>query len=188
MDNPHPWAETLPLLYEHLWARLIRGVHDRHAPARHPVLATVSAQGVPQARTLVLRGADKPAATLTFYTDLHSAKVEELRTSPLAALHVWDASAHLQTRIEASVTLLTGDDVSDIWQRLPEHSRLAYSSGPAPGTPIDDSLVYSKTPDQSAFAVLRLDIQAIDALHLGPDHRRARFSRADDWAGQWLVP
>ncbi|WP_235937006.1 hypothetical protein [Vreelandella azerica] len=45
MDNPHPWAETLPLLYEHLWARLIRGVHDRHAPARHPVLATVSAQG-----------------------------------------------------------------------------------------------------------------------------------------------
>ncbi|WP_328731185.1 pyridoxamine 5'-phosphate oxidase family protein [Vreelandella azerica] len=136
----------------------------------------------------MLRGADKSAATLTFYTDLHSAKVEELRASPLAALHVWDASAHLQTRIEASVTLLTGDDVSDIWQRLPEHSRLAYSSGPAPGTPIDDSLVYSKTTDQSAFAVLRLDIQAIDALHLGPDHRRARFSRADDWAGQWLVP
>ncbi|MFP3387127.1 pyridoxamine 5'-phosphate oxidase family protein, partial [Tritonibacter sp. SIMBA_163] len=54
---------------------MIRGVHDRHAPARHPTLATVSPAGMPQARTVVLRGADKQAATLTLYTDVHSDKV-----------------------------------------------------------------------------------------------------------------
>lgn len=188
MHNPHPWAETLPQLYDHLWARLIRGVHDRHAPARHPVLATVNAQGVPQARTVVLREADKQAASLTFYTDLHSAKISELIATPKASLHIWDASAHLQTRIHADVSILSGDDVRERWKNVPERSRSAYSAGPAPGQPIADSLAYTKTPDQAAFAVLHLDIQSIDALHLGPDHRRAHFSRADHWAGQWLVP
>ncbi|MGS2742488.1 pyridoxamine 5'-phosphate oxidase family protein [Halomonas sp. LS-001] len=188
MHNPHPWAEELPRLHEHLWSRLIRGVHDRHAPARHPVLATVSSQGEPQARTVVLREADKQAATLTFYTDLHSAKVLELTNTPKASLHIWDASAHLQTRIQADVSILSGDDVRERWKKVPEHSRSAYSTGSAPGQPIADSLAYTKTPDPAAFAVLHLKVQAIDALHLGSYHRRARFQRIDDWAGQWLVP
>ncbi|MCA1773353.1 MAG: pyridoxamine 5'-phosphate oxidase family protein [Halomonas sp.] len=188
MSNPHPWAADLGLLHDHIWSRLIRGVHDRHAPTRHPTLATVSANGMPQARTVVLRDADKQAATLTLYTDLHSAKVTELRANLLAELHVWDPSAHLQIRLAAEVTILEGAEVAERWQRLPEHSRSAYSSGLAPGKPIADSLAYAKTPDQTAFGVLRLDIQTIDALHLGPDHRRAGFSRADHWEGQWRVP
>ena len=53
--NPHPWSEQLDTLHTHAWHRLIRGVHDRHAPARHPTLATVSPDGMPQARTAVLR-------------------------------------------------------------------------------------------------------------------------------------
>lgn len=188
MQPRHPWAETLPQLHDHLWSRLIRGVHDRHAPARHPTLATVSPSGMPQARTVVLRGADKQAATLTLYTDVHSDKVKALHTTPVAALHVWDATAHLQTRIEANVTVLTGDAAHEHWKRVPEHSRSAYSCGPAPGEPITDALAYTKTPDQQAFAVLLLQVNTIDALHLGPKHRRALFTREDGWAGQWVVP
>ncbi|RUR34138.1 pyridoxamine 5'-phosphate oxidase family protein [Vreelandella nanhaiensis] len=186
--SSHPWAEKLPLLYDHLWARLIQGVGDRHTPARHPTLVTVSENGMPQARTVVLRGADKQAATLAIYTDIHSEKVNALSATPVAALHVWDAGEQLQIRIKANVTILTGESVSEQWQRLPEHTRSAYSSSPAPGEPIADSLAYTKTPDKSAFAVLWLDIQAIEALHLGQCHRRAAFKRTDNWAGQWLVP
>lgn len=40
--DPHPWAQQLGTLYYHAWQRLVRGVHDRYAPARHPTLATVS--------------------------------------------------------------------------------------------------------------------------------------------------
>lgn len=186
--SEHPWAEELPLLYDHLWARLTQGVSDRHTPARYPTLATVSKNGMPQARTVVLRDVDKQAATLAVYTDIHSEKVNALRATPVAALHVWDASERLQIRIEAKVTILTGEAVSEQWQCLPENARNAYSSGLAPGEPIADSIAYTKTQNENAFAVLYLEVQTIEALHLVQHHRRAVFKRADNWAGQWLVP
>ena len=185
--DPFAWAQSLDTLFDQVWTRLSRGVHDRHAPARHPTLATV-AQGQPQARTVVLRAANKAEGSLHVYTDLHSAKVAELRTTPCAALHVWDSSAHLQTRIAASVTIMTGPDVAGLWDKVPDHARAAYGSTPSPGAPVQSALDYTKTPDADSFAVLHLTIDSIDVVHLGPNHRRARFSRADGWAGQWLAP
>ncbi len=184
----HPWAIDLSQLYAEVWTRLTRGVHDRHAPARHPALATVTPEGRPQARTVVLRAADKSAGTLDIHTDLRSAKVGELRATPFAALHVWDSSAHLQLRLEARVTILTGQDVAAIWAGVPDASRLSYGTSPAPGQPIAQALAYTKVPDPSCFAALRLNVSTIDALHLGPNHRRARFDRIDGWAGEWLSP
>jgi len=186
--DPHPWARALDTLYAHSWTRLLRGVHDRRAPARHPTLATLGSDGMPQARTVVLRDADKQAGTLVFYTDVHSAKVAELTAHPLATVHVWDASAHLQLRLETAATLLTGAEAAAHWARVPDAARHAYSRTGAPGQPIADALAYTKTPDASAFAVLRLTVQAMDVLHLGSEHRRARFERADAWRGEWRVP
>ena len=34
--DPHPWAKEFSTLYDHAWHRLIRGVHDGHAPAHKP--------------------------------------------------------------------------------------------------------------------------------------------------------
>lgn len=184
----HGWALELDGLRAQVWARLVRGVGDRHAAARHPVFATVAPDGTPEARTVVLRAADPLAATLDVHTDLRSAKVTALRLNPLAALHVWDDTAHLQTRITASVAVLSGEAVSALWLRVPETSQAAYGTMPAPGTAITAPLDYSKMPDPAAFAVLRCTVLAIDAVHLGPNHRRARFDRADDWRGQWLAP
>ncbi len=186
--DPHRWAQTLDELYGQLWAGLTRGVHDRHAAARHPTLATLSPLGWPQARTVVLRAADKAAGTLDIHTDLRSAKVADLRATPRATLHIWDSDAHLQIRLEADVAILSGADTAATWERVPPPSRMAYGSTPPPGQPVPDALDYQKTPDPVAFAILHLTVQAIDALHLGPDHRRARFSRAQGWSGQWLAP
>ena len=187
-SDPHAWARDLSTLHAEVWRRLVRGVHDRRAPARHPTLATVSPDGRPQARTVVLRAADKPTGTLDVHTDLESAKVRDLQTTPFAALHVWDSSAHLQMRLDASVTVLTGRDVSDIWESIPEQSRRSYGGTPEPGQPVAQALDYTKAPDPACFALLRLELMTIDALHLGPSHRRARFDRVDDWAGEWLAP
>lgn len=187
-SDPHPWACDLAGLHAEAWLRLTRGVHDRHAPARHPTLATVSSDGRPQARTVVLRAADKATGTLDIHTDLRSAKVADLRTTPFAALHVWDSSAHLQLRLEAQVTLLTGQDVAAIWDAVPAVPRLSYGSDPAPGQPIARALDYTKAADPASFAVLRLEILTVDALHLGPNHRRARFDRKTGWEGVWLAP
>lgn len=184
----HGWASELDSLLAQVWARLVCGVGNRHASARHPVFATVAPDGTPEARTVVLRAADPQAATLEVHTDLRSAKVTALRLNPLAALHVWDETAQLQTRITASVEVLSAEAVSGLWLRVPETSQSAYGTMPAPGTAITASLAYSKTPDPAAFAVLHCTVFAIDVVHLGRNHRRARFDRADDWRGQWLAP
>ena len=184
----HPWAADLSDLYAQVWARLVRGVRDRRAPARHPTLATVTPDGKPQARTVVLRAADKGTGTLDIHTHLLSSKVAALRATPFAALHVWDAAAHLQMRLESTVTILIGADVAATWAGLPDASRQSYGSLPAPGQPIAQALDYAKRADPASFAVLRLTVQTIDALHLGPLHRRARFDRSVGWTGTWLAP
>jgi len=186
--NPHPWAANLDTLYAQVWARLVRGVGDRHAPARHPTFATVSKDGLPEVRTVVLRAADPVAGTLDIHTDLASDKVASLRHSPRASLHIWDASAHLQSRIEVEVVILTGPQVAEIWARVPDPSRQSYGTVPTPGVPIADALGYEKKPNPASFAVLRCTVRGVDAVHLGPNHRRARFERGDGWAGQWLAP
>lgn len=186
--DPHPWAADLAGLHAQVWTQFTRGLRDRDAPTRHPTLATVTADGLPQARTVVLRAADRRAGSLEFHTDIHSAKVTELRATPFVALHVWDSAAQLQMRLEGDVTILSGDDVAKIWARVPAPARLAYGCTPAPGKPIADGLSYTKKSDPAAFSVLRLRILAMDIVHLGRDHRRARFTRANNWAGQWLAP
>lgn len=184
----HPWANTLDALHAQVWARLARGVRDRRTASRHPTLATVTPEGMPRARTVVLRAVDKASGVLQIHTDLHSAKVGDLRATPWAALHIWDSSAHLQIRLAARVAIVSGPDAAAIWTAIPEPARSAYGSSPEPGSPVPDALAYQKTPNLAAFAVLHLEVQAMDILHLGPDHRRAQFLRADGWAGQWLAP
>ena len=184
----HSWVTELSTLYQHVWQLLVRGVKDRRAAARNPTLATVAPSGMPQARTVVLRAADQAGAMLEVHTDIRSAKISELRTNRFAALHIWDASAHLQTRLETEVTILSGADVEAMWLRVPDAARISYGGLPKTGAPIATSLSYTKTPDRDAFAVLQMRILAMDIVHLGPEHRRARFERGDGWAGQWLAP
>ena len=186
--DPHPWAHALDTLHDHAWQRLIRGVHDRHAPARHPTLATVSPDGWPQARTVVLRAADRAHRTLEIHTHLQSPKILDLQAVPRAALHVWDSGSRLQIRIQADVVISQGVEVETRWAKVPEQSREAYSRSERPGQPIPSALAYQPQPDLSAFAVLHLHIRAMDLLHLGKRHQRALFSPNNGWAGQWLAP
>ena len=182
------WFQTLAGLYDQLWDTLVQGVVDSGHPARHPTLATVSPDGWPEARTVVLRGADQIAGTISVFTDLHSAKVDSLRKTPRAALHIWDASNRLQLRLSCVVQIQQGPDVAHIWAQVPDHSRQSYGVTPAPGRPIASALAYAKSPDPATFAVLHCTVAHIDAVHLGTHHRRARFRRDADWQGEWLVP
>jgi pyridoxamine 5'-phosphate oxidase len=182
------WFETLEGLNDQLWDTLVQGVVDSSHPARHPTFATVSPDGWPEARTVVLRGADQIAGMISVFTDLQSAKVDSLRRTPRAALHIWDAANRLQLRLSCMVKIQHGPDITHIWAQVPEQSRHSYGVTPAPGRPIAGDLDYVKSPDPASFAVLDCTVITIDAVHLGPDHRRARFRRDADWQGEWLVP
>ena len=182
------WFETLPTLLDRVWQTLSRGVADANHPARLPTFATLSPDGWPEARTVVLRAADRTAGTLEIHTDLYSGKIDSLRRTPRAALHVWIPKQDLQIRIQAEVTIAQGEAVQATWQRVPDPSRQSYGVTPPPGTPIPDALDYEKSPDPASFAVLTCRAARIDAVHLGERHRRAAWSRDDDWRGCWLSP
>lgn len=182
------WFETLEGIDTRVWQTLARGVADRRSAARHPTLATVSPDGWPEARTVVLRAADITGRSFDIHTDAFSSKVQSLRERPRAALHVWDEKQELQLRLQADVTILTGDSVADLWKNVPDKSRQAYGTAPAPGTALDHALAYTKPADPAAFAVLRCHVIAVDAVHLGAEHRRAFFTRDSDWVGEWLAP
>lgn len=182
------WFETTDGLFGRMWQTLAMGVADPNAPARHPTFATVGPAGWPEARTVVLRAVDARARSFDIHTDLKSAKVASLRATKHAALHVWDVSARLQIRLSATVTILTGPEVAAIWARVPDPSRQSYGVTPPPATPIPDALSYVKQPDPATFAVLNCAITAVDLVHLGAHHRRARFGPDTGWQGQWLAP
>lgn len=182
------WFETLDGLHDKLWQCLGRGVADGKSPARRPTFATVGTDGWPEARTVVLRHADREAALVEVHTDIHSDKIASLRHNPRGALHVWQQNLRLQIRLQADVEIRTGKEVAAIWADVPNPSRQSYGITPAPGTPIPQALDYVKDPDQATFAVLTCHIQKIDLVHLGDDHRRATYARASGWAGQWLAP
>ena len=184
MSDPNDLADFLTLG----WQRLTRGVADRRAPARHPVLATVSPGGFPEARTVVLRAANRAAGTLEVHTDGGSSKMASLKTLPHAQFHVWDKKPKLQLRISTEVTMQSGPSVSDRWQDVPDGSRIAYGAAPIPGTPIAHAHAYEKLASKDWFTVLTCRITTIELMQLSDVHRRAVFSADNDWAGQWIVP
>jgi len=184
MSDPSDLAAFL----DHAWQRLSRGVADRRAAARHPVFATVSPDGWPEARTVVLRAADREAAAVEVHTDASSAKVAALTHTPRAQLHIWDDKPRLQIRLCARVEILQGDTVADHWARVPDMSRAAYGKSPPRGAPIPAPFDYREDRAQAAFTVLRCHLERVDLVELGEAHRRAAYRKVDGWAGQWVVP
>ncbi|MEL6685597.1 MAG: pyridoxamine 5'-phosphate oxidase family protein [Pseudomonadota bacterium] len=182
------WFETSEGILAKVWGTLGRGVADAKHPARRPTFATVSPGGWPEARTVVLRSADREAGVVTIHTDLFSDKIKSLQAEPRAALHVWDAKQDLQIRLQAEGSISSGAKTRALWDKIPDHARQSYGVTPPPGTLIETALDYVKTPDPDTFAVLTCTVMTIDAVHLGADHRRVSYSRARHWQGQWLSP
>lgn len=182
------WFETTEGIWESLWRTLERGVADAAHPARRPTFATVSPEGWPEARTVVLRTADRGACAMTVHTDLYSDKIKSLKSTPRAALHIWDAEQDMQIRVQAEVSIESGPATRALWDRIPDHAQQSYGVTPPPGTVIATALDYVKDPDPDTFAVLTCTVMSIDAVHLGQQHRRVRFSRHSHWQGQWLSP
>ena len=184
MSDPNDLTAFLDAAWQHLQ----RGVADSRSPARYPTFATVSPDGVPEARTVALRKASRSQAMVEVHTDIVTPRVAALRAHPRAALHIWLPRADLQIRLTTTVEILTGDAVAADWARVPPASRVSYGTVPDPGLPIDHVHAYDKPEVQHRFAVLRCSIDHIDLVELGDKHRRAAFVRRDHWAGTWCAP
>ncbi|WP_299551197.1 pyridoxamine 5'-phosphate oxidase family protein [uncultured Tateyamaria sp.] len=170
------------------WRHLQQGVADSQSPARYPTFATVSPEGLPEARTVALRHAAQAEAVVEVHTDILTPKVKALKASPRAAIHVWIPRSQVQIRLTTTAEILTGKAAEDAWVQVPPTSRVSYGTMPDPGTPIKEVFGYKKPPVRDRFAVLHCRVDHIDLVHLGERHRRAEYVRSDGWRGTWLAP
>jgi pyridoxamine 5'-phosphate oxidase len=86
------------------------------------ILATVSADGQPSARTVLLRGLDDTG--FVFYTNYDSRKGRELAENPRAALVFYWPELQRQVRIEGTVERISPEESDQYWQTRPRDSQL----------------------------------------------------------------
>ncbi len=170
------------------WGQISRGKADKKSPARHPTFVTSSADGFPNARTLVMRRSDRKNNQIEFHTDTASSKMLVLEENPRAGIHIWLPKVQLQIQIEVVVEVNVGDIIIPNWKNVPTSSRTAYGTIPSPGTVIGSSHAYDYAPDHKRFAVLVCHIQSIQLLLLGAKHTRAYYKNTTNWQGEWLSP
>jgi pyridoxamine 5'-phosphate oxidase len=184
MSAPPHITETE--LVRRVWTELQRATVDRHHEWRTPVLATVDPQGVPQARTVVLRSADAGSGQLVFFTDSRSPKVAELQANPAAALVFWSRRLQWQLRVGVRAVVQTeGPQVDAAWARVSQSAAAGdYLSSQAPGSALQPAT--ATVSEQHHLAVIAAQVEELDWLELSREgHRRARVLGSEV---QWLVP
>ncbi|MEM8664129.1 MAG: pyridoxamine 5'-phosphate oxidase, partial [Pseudomonadota bacterium] len=138
-------------------------INDPHAMT----LATVDASGMPDARTVLMKGND--ARGFVFYTNTTSAKGEELAQNPAAALLFHWKSLGRQVRVRGPVSLVDAAEADAYFASRPRGSQIgAWAS------------------DQSRPATDRAELQR------RVDEREAEFAgtvpRPPHWTGYRVSP
>ena len=188
-------------LAEESWSRLWAGSDDPAHPMRLVVLATVDADGAPDARTMVLRGADRRLGKIWFYTDRRSEKIDHLRASGAVCVVAYDPADRIQLRLRGTATLyLTGTQADLHWRHVSLALKALFASSDPPGRPmlqpdprlagIQQSLdAVGEAGARANFAVIEVRVKAIEWLQVRDnEQRRAVLHAATGWAAQPLVP
>ena len=180
------------------WSLIKEGVRDRRSSFHLPTVASISSDGLPTMRTVVLRGVDVTNRVLRFHTDSRSAKFSELSSHPRIALHFYDASIKTQIRLDATAKLHFEDPLAvAAWEASRPFSRLCYAADIGPGVEVASppaAPTLNDTETDSGFGNFCLVIAVVhhlEWLHLAAaGHQRAAFN----WFGEsppsarWLAP
>lgn len=169
-----PW---LPLLQSH--------ISDSDPLTNYAQLATLTTEGRPSVRTVVVREAS--AAGLKICTDMRSAKIEGLRRCEWAELCWYFTNPRIQFRITGTLHISGGNDdnnnmVQDMWNTLSSNAKRSFFA-PAPGSRRDKeeqikndndnnnrSIDLYEMPD--SFALLMLKPTKVDLVDLRKAERR----------------
>lgn len=155
-------------------------------------VASVSPEGLPEVRTVVLRGLADDGGPW-FVSDRRSAKFRALERRPTLELCLWWAPGGVQWRLRGRARVHRNDALaSRSWDALPEATRALFFS-PPPGldlADVDRSLV--RGPGAAAppdFAVVAMEPERCERLLLGPPLARTSWTRASStWRQRELVP
>lgn len=166
------------------------------------VLATVDADGLPNARTVLLKGRDRRG--FVFYTNFESAKGRELAAQPKAALLFHWKSLRRQIRIRGPVTPVSDAEADAYFATRPRGSQIGAWSSDQSRPAADRALLQSRIAEREAefpgdvprpphWSGLRITPSAIEFWQDGEFrlHDRFTYTRAADdgpWSVQRLFP
>ncbi len=131
-------------------------------------VATIGADGVPDARIVLVRAAD--AAGIVFYTNYEGAKSRQLDARPVAAAVFSWLDLHRQVRFRARVERVSSTASDAYFASRPRASQLGAWASPQSEVIADRSLLDER-------------IERYDA-----EFRDADVPRPDNWGGWRLVP
>ena len=166
-------------------------------------LATVDASGLPDVRMVLLKGVDTRG--FVFYTNLESAKGEELASNPKAALCLHWKSLERQVRIRGPVVAVSAEEADAYFASRPKDSQIgAWASRQS--RPLEGRFALEKEvarfaakyalasvprpPHWSGFRVQPLQIEFWRARPFRL-HERLRYSREtlnSPWVTERLFP
>lgn len=98
---------------------------ELHAEPSAITLATVDADGLPDARIVLARGLSPHG--LTVYSDSTSEKANQLGHRPVAAVVAYWPAMHRQLRFRGTVTTVAADEADEYFQKRPRRSQIAAS-------------------------------------------------------------
>jgi len=161
-------------------------------------VATVSPDGLPEVRTVVLRGLTE-AGEPYFHTDARSAKCRALAAGSKLELHAWWDGTREQFRLRCPAQLIgEGEGKWDglrqkLWKDQGAEGRRLFLRG-VPGAPLAtptefvDSVEDRATPPEH-FVLVLLSPTHVDYLKLDEPHERRIWRlEAGTWRGGAVIP
>lgn len=189
LNTPSTDHDQLDQIESRLWDELATATSTRGHPWRTCTLATVTPDGLPDARTVVLRELDRAGRELVFFTDARSPKVLQIERQPQGLLVLWSAELGWQLRLAVLMSVeTTGLAVSSRWARLQmKPAAQDYLSPLPPGSSLPHPAAVPELGKRVHFAVVTARVTMMDWLDLHPDgHRRAGFPAVGP--AVWLQP
>ncbi|MFN3200483.1 MAG: pyridoxamine 5'-phosphate oxidase family protein [Bradymonadia bacterium] len=169
-----------------LWAQeLLTHLDPADPSTRFTQLATITPEGRPQVRTMVIREVRPESGQLLFNTDNRTEKAQQLLVNPQAELCWYFVKPWLQFRLQGTIELhgpdSTIEDVHQAWANISPNMRQSFFWGaprspktqypPTPPSDLSTPAEHFRIGVLTVTHVIRLDLQT-------QPHTRTQYTRA----------